>query len=150
MSFAINLSPINCEGLPEYEYEIAPLDSHLFKEYSKITMDIFGFDNETITEGNKNLFKKYPNENRVIIIRSNGKTVGTGCFCVNDGVTWLFGGGVYPEFQGKGFGKAILYILMQESLKLGAKAWFSQTQHSRVKAMAEYTVDLDTFSEPLD
>ena len=148
MSFAINTKNFIGDDLPEYEYDIAPLDSHLFEEYSKLTMDIFGFSDDKITKGNRDFFKKYPNENRVLIMRSNGEAIGTGCFCVNDGVGWFFGGAVYPKFQGNKFGKAILFELMNESAKLGATVWFSQTQHEKVMKMADYTVGLDTYSFP--
>lgn len=78
----------------------------------RLSQDVF---NDSYEEARDFAVKCFEDHNRVqYIALLDEKPIGMGAFCMEDGVAYIFGFGVSPKYQGQGFGKEILKLMLKD------------------------------------
>jgi ribosomal protein S18 acetylase RimI-like enzyme len=105
------------QSIKEYKYRLA-LHKAGYEDLESIVKISMGAFNDSC-EGAKSLAEgSLRAENRQLFLGEiEGKFVGKGVICFEDGNAFITGLGVLPEYQGKGYGKELLYLIINKIIE---------------------------------
>lgn len=124
-----------------HEYEVAPISLSECAAASVVTCSCYlqsrEFQGETpqwaeewITGREPNAASPYARDHAILGIHENGALAGVACICIygddspNGAVVWLRELAVIPEYQGRGYGRALVAATLKYGLQHNAKRSF--------------------------
>ena len=121
-----------------YKYRVK-LHKAGFEDMESIVKISMGAFNDSY-EGAKNLAEGSLNaDNRQLFLGEiEGKFVAKGVICFEDGNASINGLGVLPEHQGKGYGKEILYSIINKIIEYGVEDIFIEVESENDNAFLLY------------
>ncbi|MEW6056417.1 MAG: GNAT family N-acetyltransferase [Bdellovibrionota bacterium] len=120
-------------------------DLEIFKDYSKMTIDIFKLSDDTIPQFNRTFNRELGRMSRILNFKKGEQFVGTACMSILDDICWLYGGSVYEAFRGKGTWRAMIRARQDFSKTLGAKLYFLQTAHPYLARNFESVIEIQSY-----
>jgi hypothetical protein len=143
MGFNIWTKQVESKDFSNYQLLAGRIDSDIYEEYKDITIKLFGANDDSIPRNNRKFLTSMPIDHEIIILKEKEKSIGTACYCVSDGVAWMFGGSIFPEYRNQGIWKYMVKIRQEHSLKFGANFWFIQTVNKFIEEKSDEFFKLD-------
>ena len=129
---------VNTIPLPQHRIETANLDI-----FCDLLGKIFHFDEPT-KESFANLLDNVVQAKNYILYHEN-QSIGTGTLVVNEKIGGVFNVGILPEYQKKGYGRAMMQFLMNKASNLGLDhvVLLSSPNTENFYSHLNFTKDLD-------